>query len=147
MLSSFQNPQLQSVNLQEYPSLARFVFAVLVVPSYASLRLLVLLYFLFSLWDNTLLIVTTDNGGAPDDGGYNWPLRGEKGSLWEGGVRGVGFVHGNMLQRTGVTCSELFHVTDWYPTLLYLAGLPPLIVTNTYITSLLYITEVLCKNC
>ncbi|CAH3182779.1 unnamed protein product [Porites lobata] len=75
------------------------------------------------LWDNTLLIVTTDNGGAPDDGGYNWPLRGEKGSLWEGGVRGVAFVHGNMLQRTGVTCNELFHVTDWYPTLLYLAGI------------------------
>ena len=110
---------------------APFVFAVLVVPSHASLRLFVLLYFLFSLWDNTLLIVTTDNGGAPDDGGYNWPLRGEKGSLWEGGVRGVAFVHGNMLQRTGVTCNELFHVTDWYPTLLYLAGLPPLIVTNT----------------
>ena len=107
------------------------MFAVLVVPSYVSLRLFVLLYFLFSLWDNTLLIVTTDNGGAPDDGGYNWPLRGEKGSLWEGGVRGVGFVHGKMLQRTGVTCKELFHVTDWYPTLLHLAGLPPLIVTNT----------------
>ena len=110
---------------------APFVFAVLVVPFYVSLRLFVLLHFLFSLWDNTLLIVTTDNGGAPDDGGYNWPLRGEKGSLWEGGVRGVGFVHGKMLQRTGVTCKELFHVTDWYPTLLHLAGLPPLIVTNT----------------
>ena len=54
------------------------MFAVLVVPSYESLRLFVLLYFLFSLWDNTLLIVTTDNGGASDDGGYNWPLRGEK---------------------------------------------------------------------
>ena len=121
-----------SNSLQEYPSLAPFVFAGLVVlPSYAPLRLFVLLYFLFSLWNNTLLIVTTDNGGARDEGGYNWPLRGEKGSLWEGGVRGVGFVHGNMLQRTGVTCNELFHVTDWYPTLLYLAGLPPLIVTNT----------------
>ena len=50
------------------------MFAVLVVPSYVSLKLFVFLYFLFSLWDNTLLIVTTDNGRAPDDGGYNWPL-------------------------------------------------------------------------
>ena len=68
------------------------------------------------------MIVSTDNGGIPSSGGYNWPLRGYKGNLWEGGVRGVGFVHGKMLQRTGVKCKELLHVTDWYPTLLYLAG-------------------------
>ena len=81
-----------------------------------------LLCFPFSLWDDSLLIVSTDNGGIPAHGGYDWPLRGHKGSLWEGGVRGVGFVHGKMLQRTGIKCKELFHVTDWYPTLLYLAG-------------------------
>lgn len=75
------------------------------------------------LWNDTLLIVTTDNGGIPPAGGYNWPLRGHKGSLWEGGLRGVGFVHGKMLKKTGVKCAELLHVTDWYPTLLYLAGL------------------------
>ena len=68
------------------------------------------------------MIVSTDNGGIPRAGGYNWPLRGHKGSLWEGGVRGVGFVHGKMLQKTGIKCKELLHVTDWYPTLLYLAG-------------------------
>ncbi|KAM7431612.1 hypothetical protein ABFA07_017850 [Porites harrisoni] len=73
------------------------------------------------LWNDTLTIVTTDNGGNPDKGGYNWPLRGQKGSLWEGGVRGVGLVHGRMLQKTGVKCKELFHVTDWYPTLVNLA--------------------------
>ena len=75
-----------------------------------------------SLWEDTLMIVTTDNGGIPSVGGYNWPLRGHKNSLWEGGLRGVGFVHGKMLQKTGVKCKELLHVTDWYPTLLYLTG-------------------------
>jgi len=69
-----------------------------------------------------LTIITTDNGGDPGKGGYNWPLRGQKDSFWEGGVRGVGLVHGRMLQKTGVKCKELFHVTDWYPTLVNLAG-------------------------
>lgn len=48
-------------------------------------------------------------------------FRGCKNTLWQGGVRGVGFVHSPLLQNKGYINEKLMHVTDWMPTFLSLA--------------------------
>lgn len=74
------------------------------------------------LWDNTIFIFSTDNGAPNTHGGVNLPLRGFKGTFYEGGIRSVGFVNSQLLRRTGYINRELMHVTDWYPTLVRLAN-------------------------
>lgn len=71
-----------------------------------------------------MIFLITDNGGSVKAGASNWPLRGHKGQLWEGGIRAVGFVHSMLFDNrtTGTVSTELMHVTDWFPTLVKLAG-------------------------
>lgn len=74
------------------------------------------------IFDETLIIFTTDNGG-PAQGfnsnmASNWPLRGMKRTLWQGGVRGVGFASGAGIKNGGTRSSEMIHATDWFPTVL-----------------------------
>eukprot|EP01102_Stenamoeba_stenopodia_P000517 TRINITY_DN10506_c0_g1_i2.p1 TRINITY_DN10506_c0_g1~~TRINITY_DN10506_c0_g1_i2.p1 ORF type:complete len:544 (+),score=114.88 TRINITY_DN10506_c0_g1_i2:55-1686(+) len=78
------------------------------------------------MWENTLFIFTSDNGGPTDgmDGNMasNYPLRGRKESLWEGGVHVTAFINAPFLENQGFETSALMHAVDWFPTLISLAG-------------------------
>jgi arylsulfatase A-like enzyme len=65
------------------------------------------------------MLVMSDNGGCPYSGGYNYPLRGAKQYLWEGGIRVNAFVHSPLISRRarGTKYNHLFHVSDWLPTI------------------------------
>jgi arylsulfatase B len=58
----------------------------------------------------------SDNGAAPQNCGSNWPLRGGKHTLYEGGTKAPAFVYGLGLKPR--IESRMFHITDWYPTIL-----------------------------
>ena len=78
------------------------------------------------LTDNTILIFTSDNGGVASGDNFstaNLPFRGGKGYQWEGGIREPFFIKAPGLIKGG---SSDFPVigTDFYPTILELAGIP-----------------------
>ena len=52
------------------------------------------------LYDNSIIVFSTDNGGAGE--ASNFPLKGLKEQLYDGGVRGVGFVHSPLIEKKGV---------------------------------------------
>ncbi|MEO6739076.1 MAG: arylsulfatase [Chthoniobacteraceae bacterium] len=70
--------------------------------------------------ENTLIVFSSDNGGPKP--GDNTPLRGFKGSIWEGGVRACGFVNWPGKIAGGMHIKQAMHTVDWYPTLVKLAG-------------------------
>ncbi|XP_074648033.1 arylsulfatase B-like [Tubulanus polymorphus] len=74
------------------------------------------------MYDDTIIIFTTDNGGQVRNSGNNWPLRGSKTTLWEGGTRGVAFVHSPLLKKTGFVYDGMIHAADWFPSILSIAS-------------------------
>eukprot|EP01038_Epipyxis_sp_PR26KG_P007515 gene7515-10237_t len=95
------------------------------------------------LGDNTIIILSSDNGGSPWFGGINQPLRGTKSTPFEGGIRVPGLIvdlsfdgkylgngnansnnHNNQneLKFGSRKLTSMMHVTDWLPTILNYAN-------------------------
>src|SRR5688500_5700950 len=73
--------------------------------------------------ENTLVLFTSDNGGAaPGDVTNNGPRRGGKGGLYEGGVRVAACAAWPGAIAAGGTVTQPLHAVDVYPTVLKLAG-------------------------
>lgn len=79
------------------------------------------------LAERTIVCFTSDNGGLSTSEGSptsNLPLRGGKGWLYEGGIREPYVIRAPGVTTPGTTCAVPVTSTDFYPTLLDLAGLP-----------------------
>lgn len=81
------------------------------------------------LTKNTIIIFMSDNGGYSHppregkDNTQNYPLRGGKGSLYEGGVREPMMVKWNGVTKPGSINNQYMVIQDFYPTLLDMAGI------------------------
>ena len=75
--------------------------------------------------ERTIVIFMSDNGGAVQHGAVNTPLKGGKGSTFEGGQRVCSVVRWPGQIPENSTCDELTTSMDWMPTLAALAGTQP----------------------
>jgi len=73
---------------------------------------------------NTLVVFSADNGGAPEGGGNNRPLRGSKYTVFEGGIRVPFMMRWPGRLSAGKTYPYRVSTLDVLPTCLEAAGIP-----------------------
>ncbi len=74
------------------------------------------------LTERTLIAFSSDNGGPITLGATNGPLRAQKGTVYEGGVRVPAFATWPGVIPAGTVVQAPLHIVDWFPTLRRLAG-------------------------
>lgn len=75
------------------------------------------------LWNNTLMVWSSDNGAAIELGTgakSAYPLKGGYYTNWEGGIRTAGFVNGGIVPDVvrGTVTDGYIHLADWYVALM-----------------------------
>ncbi|KAL0281471.1 UNVERIFIED_CONTAM: hypothetical protein PYX00_002451 [Menopon gallinae] len=77
--------------------------------------------------NNSIILLMSDNGAhtvstdMQPNWSSNWPLRGTKFTLYEGGVRGAALIWSPLLPK-GIVSEQFIHIIDWLPTLYHAAG-------------------------
>lgn len=77
------------------------------------------------LWDNTLIVFTSDNGGLSTSEGWptsNKPLNGGKGWMYDGGIREPWIIRYPSITKEGSVSGEPISGIDLYPTVVKAAG-------------------------
>lgn len=79
------------------------------------------------IMDNTIIMFYSDNGG-PTSGIHstrasNYPLRGQKGTAWEGGCRVVACIYSPLIENPQRVSNDFMHVIDLLPTLASIANI------------------------
>ena len=76
----------------------------------------------------TIVIFQSDNGGTSSylDGkrsarGCNFPYKGFKSTLFEGGTLSPSFIYSTKQRFPNREVSSMLHITDWFPTILWFA--------------------------
>ncbi|KOC62042.1 Arylsulfatase B [Habropoda laboriosa] len=76
--------------------------------------------------ENSIIVFMSDNGaqteGLLENYGSNYPLRGLKFTLFEGGIRGAACAYSPLIKNTSTISDQMFHITDWLPTFYTAAG-------------------------
>ena len=73
--------------------------------------------------DNTIVLFFSDNGGPTGSGAKNHPLRGAKGSTWEGGMRVPALLRYPGVLAEGLRVPQVMAAIDVLPTLAGAAGI------------------------
>eukprot|EP01105_Mastigella_eilhardi_P014938 TRINITY_DN33_c0_g1_i2.p2 TRINITY_DN33_c0_g1~~TRINITY_DN33_c0_g1_i2.p2 ORF type:complete len:633 (-),score=181.37 TRINITY_DN33_c0_g1_i2:2813-4711(-) len=103
---------------KDVPNRSRRMFCAMIAQVDAGIKQVVDALKRNEMWEDTIFILTSDNGGMGLVGGFNYPLRGVKSMSFEGGVRAPAFVKAP--GWTAGVFDGLMHIVDWMPTVLSL---------------------------